>query len=67
MKALAAIARELIGLFIEDGSLALAIAGVVVAAAIATSLGAPMTGGIVLSAGCIGVLAENVLRARPRR
>jgi hypothetical protein len=64
MSVLAAIMRELIGLFVEDGSLALAILGVAAAAAIAALLGAPTTTGIILLAGCLGVLTESVLRAR---
>jgi Na+-transporting NADH:ubiquinone oxidoreductase subunit NqrD len=71
MNALADIWHELVGLFIEDGSLALAILGVVAAAAIAAALGAALAAGIVLLVGCLAVLAENVLRAgrvssRPR-
>jgi hypothetical protein len=64
MKALGGIWHELVGLFIEDGSLALAIVGVVAAAVIAAALGAKVVAGVLLSAGCLAVLAENVLRAR---
>ena len=57
--------RELIGLFVEDGSLALAILGVVAAAAILSVLAAaPVATGVVLSVGCLGVLVENILRAQ---
>jgi hypothetical protein len=64
MNALAGIWHELVGLFIEDGSLALAIVGVVAAAVIAAALGAEVVAGVLLPAGCLAVLAENVLRAR---
>jgi hypothetical protein len=64
MNALAAIWHELVGLFIEDGSLALAILGVVAAAVIAAALGAKLAAGLLLLVGCLVVLAENVLRAR---
>jgi Na+-transporting NADH:ubiquinone oxidoreductase subunit NqrD len=57
--------RELIGLFVEDGSLALAILGVVAAAAILSVLAAaPVATGVVLLVGCLGVLVENILRAQ---
>jgi hypothetical protein len=62
-----AIVREVIGLFVDDGSLALAVLGVVAVAAIAALLGAPVTAGILLLAGCLAALTENVLRARSRR
>jgi len=64
MNALVGIWHELVGLFIEDGSLALAIVGVVAAAVIAAALGANAAAGLLLLAGCLAVLAENVLRAR---
>jgi hypothetical protein len=66
MKALAGIWHEIVGLFIEDGSLALAIVGVVAAAVIAAVLGAKLAAGLLLLAGCLAVLAENVLRAGRR-
>jgi hypothetical protein len=57
--------RELVGLFVEDGSLALGIIGVVAAAAILSILGiSPVAVGLVLLLGCVGVLIENILRAR---
>ena len=64
MSALAGIWHELVGLFIEDGSLALAILGVVAAAVIVAALGATLAAGLLLLVGCLAVLAENVLRAR---
>jgi hypothetical protein len=65
MKALAQVLNEFLGLFVEDGSLALGIIAVVAAAAILSILAAsPVAGGAVLVAGCLGVLVENILRAR---
>jgi hypothetical protein len=64
MNALKAIVREVVGLFVEDGSLALAIVGLVAAAVLISGLGAPPAAiGILLLAGSLGVLVENVLRA----
>jgi hypothetical protein len=64
MMTLAAICRELIGLFVDDGSLALAILMVVVLAGISASLmpDIPLAGGVVLLLGCLGVLLVNVSR-----
>jgi hypothetical protein len=66
MKNFAAPLRELIGLFVEDGALALAIAAVVVAAGIVAALApaASWLSGIILLFGCLGVLVANVLTAR---
>ena len=63
MKILAGIFRELTGLFVDDGSLALAILAVVavVAALMATGL-PPLAGGPLLFLLCAGVVVENVLR-----
>jgi hypothetical protein len=66
MTILAGIAREVIGLFIDDGSLALAIIAVAAVAMIAAALGATSVAGVVLLLGCLGVLTENVLRAQRR-
>ena len=65
MTTLVAVCRELIGLFIDDGSLALAILVVVVLAGLSASLmpDVPLAGGVVLLLGCLGVLLANVLRA----
>ena len=67
MNILIAVFRELAGLFIDDGSLALAILGVVVLAALVVSVmpGVPMAGGGILLLGCLGALLANVLRASP--
>ena len=62
---------ELVGLFVEDGSLALAILAVVAAAALLAAVAAPPAlTGLLLLGGCLAVLIENVMRSRrnaPRR
>ena len=63
-----AIVRELIGLFVDDGALALALIGTIVIAT-GTALLLPsggMAAGIVLLVGSLGTLAVNVLRAARR-
>jgi hypothetical protein len=68
MTALRALVDELIGLFVDDGALALAIVGVVVLAGIAAWLGAaaPWLSGGILLFGCLGALVVNVLTAKRR-
>jgi hypothetical protein len=68
MKTLINILRELAGLFIDDGFLALAICVVVGIAAIVAALApdAPNAAGIVLLVGCLGLLFDNVVRAARR-
>jgi hypothetical protein len=63
-----AVFRELIGLFVDDGSLALAILAVVLlASAFATLMpDVPLAAGAILLFGCLGVLLANVARAGPR-
>ena len=65
MNTLVAVVRELTGLFIDDGALALAILTVVVLAGITAALmpNVPLAGGVILLFGCLGVLLANVLRA----
>ena len=69
MKWTIAAARELIGLFVDDGSLAIAVLVWVAVAVLALPL-LPADGGwlaVALFAGLALILAENVLRAaRPR-
>ena len=65
MKMLAGIARELIGLFVDDGVLAVALVAVIVIAAIVASLAPGTTAGVVLLAGSLFVLFANVM-AVPR-
>ena len=68
MKLLIDILRELAGLFVDDGALALAIIGVIAAAAILAFLapGLPLLAGGVLLFGCLGVLVLNTMRAARR-
>jgi hypothetical protein len=68
MNILAPVFRELIGLFIDDGSLALAILGVVLIAGLFVFLmpGVQIADGGILLFGCLGVLLANVLRASQR-
>lgn len=68
MTSLLAIVRDLAGLFVDDGSLALAILGVVAVAAIVAALtpGAPLFSGATLLLGNLGVLLVNVIRAARR-
>ena len=68
MKALQALLRELAGLFVEDGALALAIVAVVALAGISAAFApdVPITTGAILLFGCLGVLFVNVMKARRR-
>jgi hypothetical protein len=64
MRTLIAILREVAGLFVDDGSLALAILAVVgVAAFLAIILKvSALAVGLVLLSGCAAVLIENIIR-----
>jgi hypothetical protein len=67
MSALSNVVRELAGLFVDDGWLALAILGVVALAAIVSTLVSdPLATGAVLLLGCLGVLVANVATAARR-
>jgi hypothetical protein len=68
MNALIAVFRELIGLFVDDGSLALTILAVVILTAIVATLmpEARLAAGAILLFGCLGVLLANVARAAQR-
>ena len=56
---------ELVGLFVEDGTLALAILAVVAGAAIlAAAAVPPIFVGLLLLGSCLAVLVENVVRSR---
>jgi hypothetical protein len=68
MRTLTAILREIAGLFVDDGSLALAILAVVaVAAFLAIVLKvSALAVGLVLLGGCVAVLIENVIRTGQR-
>lgn len=65
MNALITAFREVTGLFVDDGWLALAILAVVaISALIAAAMpDVPLAAGAVLLFGCLGVLAANVARA----
>ena len=65
MNAIREALSELLGLFVEDGSLALATLAIVLAAALLAAVAAPklMIGALLLG-GCLALLAENVLRAQ---
>jgi uncharacterized membrane protein YhaH (DUF805 family) len=63
-----AVFRELLGLFVDDGSLALAILAVVMLAAISVALipDIPLVTGAILLFGCLGVLLANLAIAARR-
>jgi hypothetical protein len=65
MNVLIAVFRELIGLFVDDGSLALMILAVVLLAGIVATLmpDFQLVTGAVLLFGCLGVLLASVARA----
>jgi len=65
MNTVVAVFRELAGLFVDDGSLALAILAVVLLAGVLATLmpNSPLAAGATLLFGCLGVLVENVARA----
>jgi hypothetical protein len=65
VKVLGGIARELIGLFVDDGLLAVAIVAVLAIAAIVASLIPGSTAGVVLLAGSLFALFANVMSVRP--
>ena len=67
MNLLSTIAREILGLFVDDGAPALHILGVVYAAGMTSLLGLPnlWVGGLLL-VGLLFVLAESVRRASHR-
>jgi uncharacterized membrane protein YdjX (TVP38/TMEM64 family) len=68
MKVLLDILRELAGLFVDDGALALAIIGVIMVAAIFAALmpNMPLLAGAILLFGCLGVLLVNTMDAARR-
>ena len=68
MTMLVTTSRMLIGLFVEDGSLALAILVVVLLAGILATLmpNAPLVAGSLLLIGCLAVLFANVMKAAQR-
>jgi uncharacterized membrane protein YdjX (TVP38/TMEM64 family) len=68
MKMLADMLRELAGLFVDDGALALAIVAIVVLAGIVAAMmpGVPLVAGAILLFGCLVVLVLNVAKAARR-
>jgi uncharacterized membrane protein YgaE (UPF0421/DUF939 family) len=66
MNMLGAVFGELVGLFVDDGALAMQIVVVVILAAISAKLvpETPLAAGAVLLLGCLGVLFANVASAR---
>ncbi len=65
MNTFVGILRELGGMFVDDGALALAIVAVVAVAAVLAVLmpSMPLVAGAVLLFGCLGVLLVNVMAA----
>ena len=69
MKLFRAMLGEFIGLFVDDGALALLVAVLIVAVAVAVKLMglSAIVGGFVLLIGCLGVLALSLVRAVGRK
>ena len=65
MKLLRAAAAEVLGMFIDDGSLALALVVLIGAVTLVVKAGwlGALGGGIALLAGCVALLVESVWRA----
>jgi hypothetical protein len=65
MSVLRVVMHELLGLFVDDGALALEILAVVVLAAISAAVAPnePMIAGAILLLGCLGVLSMSVASA----
>ncbi|MBB3590709.1 ABC-type uncharacterized transport system ATPase component [Rhizobium sp. BK529] len=61
--------KELTGMFIDDGALALLSLLLVLGVGFAVKSGliGPMAGAVVLIAGCLAILAESVTRAARRK
>jgi len=69
MKLLRAAAAELFGMFVDDGSLALALLLLVALVSLAVKVGGllPLAGALALLGGCNLLLVESVLRAARRK
>ena len=65
---LGSVLREIAGLFVDDGALALAIIAIVAIAGVAATLmpDVPLAAGAILLFGCLGVLFSNAVRAGRR-
>jgi hypothetical protein len=68
MMMLGSVLREIAGLFVDDGALALAIIAIVALAGVAATLmpDVPLAAGAILLFGCLGVLFLNAVRAGRR-
>jgi hypothetical protein len=68
MNMLTAVVRELLGLFVDDGALALGVCAVVLLTVLSTVLipDRPLATGGLLLLGCLGVLMMNLARAARR-
>jgi hypothetical protein len=68
MMTLGSVLREIAGLFVDDGALALAIIAIVALAGIAATLmpDVPLAAGAILLFGCLGVLFSNAVRTGRR-
>jgi hypothetical protein len=68
MRMLGSVLREIAGLFVDDGALALAIIAIVAIAGMAATLmpDVPLAAGAILLFGCLGVLFSNAVRAGRR-
>ena len=68
MNTMVNVLRELMGLFVDDGALALAIVAIVVLAAVVAALmpDLPLAAGVVLPVGCLRALLLNVISAGRR-
>jgi len=65
MNAVRLVAREFLGMFVDDGNLALLALVLVAAVAAAVKLLAlpPLLGGVLLLVGCLAILLQSVRRA----
>lgn len=69
MKIVRLLVREFIGMFVDDGSLALLVTVLIasLSAAVAVQLVSPLIGSAALFAGCIAILWDSVNRAAKKR
>jgi|AraplaL_Col_mTSA_1032028.scaffolds.fasta_scaffold20773_2 hypothetical protein len=65
MNAIRLVFKELVGMFVDDGSLALLALVLIALITVAVKLLAlpPLIGGLLLLAGCLAILLESVRRA----
>jgi hypothetical protein len=69
MRFLSLIAKEAVGMFVDDGALALLAVLLIAAVTAAVKLAAlpPLAGGVALLVGCLVILLQSVRRARRQR